>query len=343
VIGDDGVEGILIGNGDATGEAYLHIQRMALELRSRGVVLVVSSKNEDEVARLPFRTHPDMLLKEEHFAEFQANWLDKASNIKLMSEKLSLGLDSFVFLDDNPAERMQVRRELPSVAVPELPDDPALYVSTLLAAGYFEALSFSQEDQQRADFYSANSKRELILKSASNMDEYLNSLEMEVIFQDFDSIGRARIFQLVSKSNQFNLTTKRYTESQIRDFEDDSAFFTRQIRLTDCFGDNGMISVVLCEIKGQDWIIETWLMSCRVLGRKVELAVLQDLIGAAKRQGGNKLIGIYRPSDRNMIVKDHYKLLGFEQVSMTTDEQVWELDISDYVIQDIPMRVSYAI
>jgi HAD superfamily phosphatase (TIGR01681 family) len=156
VIGDDGVDGILIGNGDATGEAHLHVQKIALELRGRGVVLAVSSKNEDATARQPFREHSDMLLKENHIAVFLANWSDKASNIREIAATLSLGLESMVFLDDNPAERLQVRRELPEVAVPELPTDPALYARTLIAAGYFEAVTFSDEDRQRATFYQDN-------------------------------------------------------------------------------------------------------------------------------------------------------------------------------------------
>ena len=170
VIGDDGLEGILIGNGDATAEAHLHVQRTALELRDRGVVLAVSSKNEDATARLPFKQHPDMLLRENHIAVFQANWSDKASNIKAIAQTLSLGLESMVFLDDNPAERMQVRKELPEIAVPELPKDPALYVRTLIAAGYFEAITFSEEDRKRASFYQDNAKRAQILNSSSDMD-----------------------------------------------------------------------------------------------------------------------------------------------------------------------------
>ena len=195
VIGDDGVDGIRIGNGDATGEAHLHVQKIALELRGRGVVLAVSSKNEDATARQPFQEHPDMLLKENHIAVFLANWSDKASNIRAIAATLSLGLDSMVFLDDNPAERLLVRRELPEVAVPELPTDPALYARTLIAAGYFEAITFSDEDRQRATFYQDNARRIQILNGASDMNAYLNSLDMEMTLAPFNSTGRTRITQ----------------------------------------------------------------------------------------------------------------------------------------------------
>ena len=343
VIGDDGIEGILIGNGDPTGEAHLDVQRTALEFRERGIVLAVSSKNEDTTARKPFKEHPDMLLREEHIAVFQANWSDKASNIRTIAETLSLGLESMVFLDDNPAERMQVRRELPEVAVPELPKDPALYSRTLIAAGYFESIAFLEEDSKRSSFYHENAKRAQILNQSSDMDAYLKSLDMEVNFAPFDTTGRARITQLVSKSNQFNLTTKRYTELEIKNFEDSPIFYTRQIRIKDTLGDNGMISVIVCKKNSDYWEIDTWLMSCRVLGRKVEEAALQDIVTNARDNGATKLIGFYSPTDRNMIVKDHYKKLGFNKTSGNLKIEVWELDIINYNFKKIPMRFKYDI
>ena len=319
------------------------MQRTALEFRERGIVLAVSSKNEDTTARKPFKEHPDMLLREEHIAVFQANWSDKASNIRTIAETLSLGLESMVFLDDNPAERMQVRRELPEVAVPELPKDPALYSRTLIAAGYFESIAFLEEDSKRSSFYHENAKRAQILNQSSDMDAYLKSLDMEVNFAPFDTTGRARITQLVSKSNQFNLTTKRYTELEIKNFEDSPIFYTRQIRIKDTLGDNGMISVIVCKKNSDYWEIDTWLMSCRVLGRKVEEAALQDIVTNARDNGATKLIGFYSPTDRNMIVKDHYKKLGFNKTSGNLKIEVWELDIINYNFKKIPMRFKYDI
>lgn len=336
VIGDDGMEGILIGHGDPTAEAHLHLQNVILNIRERGVVLAISSKNEDAIARQPFKEHPDMLLRENHIAVFQANWSDKASNIKAIAETLSLGLESIVFLDDNPAERMQVRLELPEVAVPELPEDPALYATTLVAAGYFEAITFSNEDRKRATFYQDNAKRASILKQSSDINSYLISLNMEISITKFDVTGRARIAQLISKSNQFNLTTKRYSESDIKEIEDNNNFYSRQIRLKDNFGDNGMISVVICKKNTMFWEIDSWLMSCRVLGRQVEIAVLQDIIKNAEASGATKLIGTYIPTSRNLIVKDHYKKLGFTKTLTTNNSETWELVLKDYKMISLP-------
>ena len=337
VIGDDGVNGILIGNGDPTAEAHLNIQRTARELRDRGVVLAISSKNEDATARQPFKEHPDMLLREEHIAVFQANWTDKATNIRAIAEELSLGLESMVFLDDNPAERLQVRRELPDVAVPELPEDPALYARTLIAAGYFEAITLSEEDRKRASFYEDNAKRTQILRQSSDIGAYLKSLNMEITFSPFNSLGRTRITQLISKSNQFNLTTKRYDEAEVHALEINDDYFTRQIRLKDVFGDNGMISVIICRKYLSEWEIDTWLMSCRVLGRQVELAALQDIVFNAKRNGINRIVGTYSPSPRNAIVKDHYNKLGFTKITNNTKIERWVLDIQNYEYLDLPM------
>ncbi|MBV8571752.1 MAG: HAD family hydrolase [Acidobacteriaceae bacterium] len=338
VIGDDGIEGIQCAQGDATGEAFLAVQRLALDLRQRGIVLAVSSKNEDAVARLPFQQHPEMLLKEEHIAVFQANWSDKATNIKSIAEALSLGLESVVLLDDNPAEREFVRGVLPQVAVPELPEDPALYARTLSAAGYFEAVALSAEDLQRAGFYQDNARRVELLKQASDVNAYLASLNMEITFQPFDATGRARITQLINKSNQFNLTTRRYTEAEVAEAERDC--FTLQVRLADRFGDNGMISVVICRTKPYaTWEIDTWLMSCRVLGRGVEQMVLREMVRHARRDQIRTLIGVYLPTDRNQLVKDHYAKLGFTSKSEQDGATIWELDVETAAIEAAPMTV----
>jgi FkbH-like protein len=340
VIGDDGVEGIRIGHGDATGEAHLAVQQLALNLRRRGVVLAVSSKNTDEIARAPFREHPDMLLKEEHFAVFQANWNDKATNIKAIAEELSLGLDSMVFLDDNPVERALVRQMLPQVAVPELPDDPAYYPRTLAAAGYFESIAFSAEDRVRAEMYESNARRVALRHAAGNLDEYLSSLEMTIAFAPFDRTGRARIAQLINKSNQFNLTTRRYTEEELAAAEEDSDVFTLQVRLTDRFGDNGMISVVICRLETPAaWAVDTWLMSCRVLGRQVERMVLRELLLHARNAGISRLIGTYRQTEKNGLVRDHYAKLGFENLENRGDgTSVWSLNTSTEIVA-APMAV----
>jgi FkbH-like protein len=340
VIGDDGLEGIKIAQGDATGEAHLAVQQLALALRRRGVVLAVSSKNTDEIARAPFRKHPEMLLKEDHFAVFQANWNDKATNIRAIAEELSLGLDAMVFLDDNPVERALVRRMLPEVAVPELPEDPAWYARTLAAAGYFESIAFSAEDRARADMYQSNARRVALRHQAGDLNAYLASLEMEISFAPFDHTGRARISQLINKSNQFNLTTRRYSEAEVAAAQDDPDVFTLQVRLTDRFGDNGMISVVICRPHEPSvWAIDTWLMSCRVLGRQVEQMVLREILLHARESGIRTLIGTYRPTEKNALVRDHYAKLGFRSLETRPDgTTVWSLE-TDADIAAAPMAV----
>jgi FkbH-like protein len=342
VIGDDGMNGITIGQGDATGEAYLALHRYALDLRQRGVVLAVSSKNDDEVARQPFREHPDMLLKEYHFAVFQANWSDKASNIEAIADALSLGLDAFVFVDDNPAERALVRQKLPEVAVPEIPSDPALYVRTLAAAGYFEATSFSAEDRKRSAYYEGNARRLELQSGSGDLDSYLRSLKMTATFAPFDAISRNRITQLINKSNQFNLTTRRYTEAEVAALERDPNVFTLQVRLSDQFGDNGMICVVICRREHEAWMIDTWLMSCRVLKRRVEEAVLLQLADHANRRGIIEFHGKYIPSGRNSMVKDHYAKLGFTAMNqhLATDRETeWRIRVADIARTDLPLEI----
>ncbi|WP_230771422.1 HAD-IIIC family phosphatase [Sphingomonas sp. Leaf4] len=339
VIGDDGLAGIRLGQGDATGEAFLAMQRYALQLHERGVVLAVSSKNDDAIARSAFRAHPDMLLREEHIAVFQANWTDKAANIRAIADTLSLGLGSFVLADDNPVERALVRRLLPEVAVPELPADPALYVRTIAAAGYFEATGFSDEDRGRAASYRANADRAALAAGSDGLDAYLASLDMVVGFAAFDAVGRDRIVQLVAKSNQFNLTTRRYDANAIAAFEQDAAV-TLQVRLRDMFGDTGMIAVVIVRAAAPDaWEIDSWLMSCRVLGRGVERAVLAELCRQARSAGIDWLVGVYRPTPRNALVRDHYAKLGFDPAGDGPDgETRWRYP-TDRLVDVPPMRI----
>jgi FkbH-like protein len=340
VIGDDGVDGIRIAQGDTVGEAYLSLQQMVLALRARGVVIAVSSKNEDETARLPFRHHPEMLLREEHIAVFQANWKDKASNIAAIAETLSLGLDSMVFLDDNPVERGLVRETLPDVAVPELPEDPALYARALSAAGYFDTIAFSAEDRGRSAFYEGNARRVALQAEVADVDAYLRSLQMEITFRPFDEVGRTRIAQLINKSNQFNLTTRRYSEAEVAATERDPDCFTLQVRLSDSIGDNGMISVVICRRTAPDtWEIDTWLMSCRVLGRRVQEMVLREIGHHAETAGVARVIGRYVPTERNMIVRDHYQKLGFTKTGADLRGATrWEL-LLPVTVPEAPMVV----
>jgi FkbH-like protein len=340
VVGDDGIQGLVLGQGDAVGEAFLAVQRAAHWLHSRGVLLAVCSKNDDAVARAAFRDHPDMLLRLEDIAVFQANWHDKATNLRAIAAALSIGIDSLVLLDDNPAERALVRAALPEVAVPELPPDPADYPAVLLAAGYFEPLVFTAEDRERAGQYRANAERAALASSCVDMDTYLRSLDMTIHFAPFDAVGRPRIAQLTNRSNQFNLTTRRHDEAAIAALESRADAFTLQIRLADRFGDNGMIGVVICTKVGTDWVIDTWLMSCRVLNRRVEEAVLDVLAESGRARGVTRLVGLYIPTERNGMVRDHYPRLGFQPAGTDRGADRWHLDLADYVPRNPPLRVA---
>ena len=343
VIGDDGLDGIRIAQGDAAGEAHLVVQQLALALRARGVVLAVSSKNTDSVAREPFLKHPEMLLREDHIAVFQANWDDKATNIRAIAQELALGLESLVFLDDNPVERGLIRRELPEVAVPELDDDPANYARTLAAAGYFESVRFSDEDRARAEMYQNNARRLTLQKQTGDIGAYLQSLDMRIVFSPFTKTARVRIAQLINKSNQFNLTTRRYTEADVAAVEADSDVLGLHARLIDNFGDNGIISVIVCRPEGAaSWVIDTWLMSCRVLGRRVEQTVLREILRQARLHGIGRIVGIYRPTERNGMVRDHYAKLGFTPLNEDDDGTTrWQLSTATEV-EGGPMAVEYA-
>jgi FkbH-like protein len=230
---------------------------------------------------------------------------------------------------------------LPAVAVPEMPANPALYTRTLSAAGYFEAAAYLQEDRDRAGYYEGNARRAALQKNVGDLDGYLASLKMEIQFQPFDETGRARITQLINKSNQFNLTTRRYTEADVARMETAAEYFTLQVRLADAFGDNGMISVVICRAAAADqWEIDTWLMSCRVLGRCVEQMVLRELLDHAGARGVRRLIGFYRPTDRNKLVEHHYSKLGFTRMGTQPDGgSIWKLEVEGTHVPAAPMVV----
>ena len=312
VIGDDGMEGIAIGQGSALGEAYTAFQEYCRELTRRGIILAVCSKNDEANAVEPFEKHPEMTLRRGDIASFVANWSDKAGNIRAIAEELNIGLDSLVFIDDNPFERNLVRQELPMVAVPEVSDDPVGYPVALSDAGYFEGLSVTDEDRERTGQYQGNKARDALKASATDLPAYLRGLEMNLTVRPFDRIGLQRIVQLINKSNQFNLTTRRYTDEDILALMADPDAFGLQLRLLDRFGDNGVIAIVIGRLQEtKDLTIDTWLMSCRVLGRQVEPTTLNLIAEQAKRLGAKRLVGEYIPTKKNGMVKDHYARLGF--------------------------------
>src|SRR3954452_6231816 len=320
VVGDDGLEGLMLGQGSALGEAFADFQDYARELSRRGVILAVCSKNDEANAVEPFEKHPEMVLKRHDVASFVANWNDKASNLRAIAEELNIGIDSLVFVDDNPFERTLVRRELPMVAVPEVGDAPATFAQTLADAGYFEALTVTEEDRARGQQYQGNRQRERLKASTTDLGSYLRSLEMELIWRRFDKVGLQRTVQLINKTNQFNLTTRRYTEEDVLAIMENSRAFGLQLRLLDRFGDNGIIAIVIGKMNGaEDLVIDTWLMSCRVLGRQVEATTLNLVAETAKRLGARRLVGEYLPTKKNGMVKDHYAKLGFTVIETGED------------------------
>lgn len=329
VVGDDGLEGILLGQGHAVGEAHIAFQRYASRLAARGVILAVCSKNDDANARAVFERHPEMVLRLNDIACFVANWQDKASNLRAIAKTLNIGLDSLVFADDNPFERNLIRQELPEVAVPELPEDPALYADALAQAGYFEALTLTSEDRERTLQYQANADRERLRENVTDMASYLRGLEMQLVWSPFDPVGLSRIAQLINKSNQFNLTTRRYTQDEIAEMMNNPRCLTLQLRLLDRFGDNGMISVIIGRIGDRQTLeLDTWLMSCRVLGRQVEEATLNLIVEQARRRGLRRLAGFYLPTAKNSMVKEHYPRLGFALTDAAEDgSTIWSLDL----------------
>ena len=332
VIGDDGIEGIKLGQGSAVGESYVAFQRFVAKLASRGIILAVCSKNTDSVARAAFENHPDMILRLKDIACFMANWEDKATNLRRIAETLNIGLDSLVFVDDNPFERNLIRQELPMVAVPELPDDPALYAYAVSDGGYFEGLTLTGEDLERGKQYQANAEREQLRGGVTDMASYLRGLDMELNWGSFDQIGLSRVVQLINKSNQYNLTSRRYTEEEVSEMMADPDVLTFQFRLVDRFGDNGMISVVIGRVLDSSTLdLNTWLMSCRVLGRQVQEAALDVIVERAKARGLRRLLGSYLPSAKNGMVREHYKDLGFAFKDSAEDgSSVWMLDLTTY-------------
>jgi FkbH-like protein len=320
VIGDDGFDGIVLGQGSAEGESYLAVQEYARELSRRGVILAVCSKNDEHTAWEPFDSHSDMLLRREDIACMMANWDDKATNMVRIADFLQIGLDSMVFVDDSPAERALVREKLPMVSVSEFPDDPADAPQLLADAGYFEGVALVSEDYQRAEQYRIRSATLALKGQSTDMGSYLTGLEMVMTWAPFQRRDIRRIVQLINKTNQFNLTTRRRTETEIEQLMEWENCLTLQVRLKDKFGDHGLISLVICQSDNREILhIDTWLMSCRVLGREVEKAVLCLLVQEGSKLGAHRLIGEYIPTEKNSIVKDHYIRLGFREISMEDD------------------------
>jgi FkbH-like protein len=336
VIGDDGIDGIVLGEGSAAGEAHLALQRYAKQLKERGVILAVCSKNDLKIAEAAFRDHPEMVLRRSDIAAFQANWDDKAQNLKAIAARLNIGIDSLVFVDDNQIERARVRQSLPMVAVPEMPDDPAHYVRCLAEAGYFEATAFTAEDRNRAHQYAANAEREGLLGSAESMDDFLRGLKMTTVYGPFTAVDHARVVQLINKTNQFNTTTRRYASEEITQIMDDPDALTLQFRLLDRVGDNGLVSTMILRPTAADDVleIENWVMSCRVFGRELEFEAMNIAVETAREFGARALVADYIPTAKNDVIGKLYPSLGFVEVERSAPANGatrWRLNLAEYV------------
>lgn len=312
VIGDDGMEGIQIGE-LGVGHAFEDLQRWLKELKNRGIILTVCSKNNEDTAKEPFEKHPEMVLRLDDISMFVANWEDKASNIRMIQETLNIGMDSMVFLDDNPFERNLVRSMIPEITVPELPEDPAEYLTYLKGLNLFETASYSKEDADRTKQYQAEIGRVSLQKQYESFEDYLKSLEMKAVAAPFDTFHFARIAQLTQRSNQFNLRTVRYTEADIARMAEDEKYITLYYTLEDKFGDHGLISVIIMEKQEDNTLfLDTWLMSCRVLKRGMEEYIINKVIETAKNAGYEFVIGEYLKTPKNAMVEHIYEKMGFE-------------------------------
>jgi len=323
IIGDDGIEGIQIGD-LGIGKAFTNLQLWIRELKKRGIIVAVCSKNTEEIAKEPFQKHSDMVLRLDDIAVFVANWENKVDNIRYIQNVLNIGFDSMVFLDDNPFERAMVKQAIPELTVPALPEDPSDYLVYLRDLNLFETASFTEEDEIRTKQYQEEAKRSILQKSFANEEAFLKSLEMRSEVKCFDKFTIPRIAQLSQRSNQFNLRTMRYTEEEVSALSRANDYFTFSFDLKDVYGDYGLVAyVVLKKTENETLFIENWVMSCRVLKRGMEIFTLNNIIQLAEKIGCTKIAGEYIPTKKNSIVKDHYINLGFSPVS----DYVWELHL----------------
>ena len=340
VIGDDGLNGIKLGNESPAGEAYMAFQKYAKELKQRGILLAVSSKNEHDIAKEGF-THSDSVLSFEDFTSFKANWEPKFTNIESIANEINIGLDSLVFIDDNAMERNIVESQLPFVAVPNVGDNVLNFIDFIEKNGYFEVGNLSSDDINRNQFYADNQQRAKQQSVFENYQDFLFSLEMEAEIKPFSDVYMERITQLVNKTNQFNLTTHRYTVTEVEAITKDEKFITMYGKLSDKFGDNGLISLIIGEIENDNCIIDTFLMSCRVLKRDMEFAMFDLLVQECQQRKLNKIIGVYKKTPKNNMVANLYSEFGFNLLENETDDvTTWKLDLKDYNKKQITIKIN---
>jgi FkbH-like protein len=330
VIGDDGLEGIQLGHGLGIGKMFTEFQMWVKKLKQRGIIICVASKNNEDTAKEPFKKHPDMVLKLDDIAVFQANWDTKVDNIRTIQQILNIGFDSMVFLDDNPFERNIVRENIPGITVPELPEYPEDYLEYLYSLNLFETASYSNLDKDRTKQYQVEAQRVSLSKTFTNEADFLKSLNMVSVVSGFTKFNTPRVAQLSQRSNQFNLRTVRYTDADIEALANDPDVIDLSFTLEDKFGDNGLIAVIIMKpLDKKTLFVDTWFMSCRVLKRGMENFTLNTMVEKAKAAGYKKIIGEYLPTPKNKMVENHYTGLGFTKVE-GVDTAQFELNVDDY-------------
>jgi len=333
IIGEDGTEGIQLGN-DSPGNAYKDFQRALLSYYNRGVLLALNSKNNPEDALKAIREHPHMLLREKHFAATRINWQNKVQNMTELAKEVNIGLDSMVFIDDNPREREQMKQALPQVLVVDMPSSPFLYRQTLENLNEFSVLALTEEDKKRGEMYSARKRREDLRETISSVEDFLKSLEMKVVIRHVDDYSLPRIVRMVNKTNQFNLTTRRYTDAEVRKMkETEDEFEVYGLQVCDKFGDEGIVGVAIIRKEQKTWTLDSFLLSCRVIGRKVETAFLARIVADAKEQGVSAIIGEYVTTQKNAPVKNFYSSHGFEELTQKGNLRRWRLDLTKHTVK----------
>jgi FkbH-like protein len=327
VIGEDGAGGVQCSR-EHSGIAWWNVQRALLDVKQRGILLAIASKNNREDAMEAFAANPEMLLRPADFAAERINWCDKPSSLREIAAELNVGLDSLAFLDDNPAERERVRRELPEVSVLELPADPMGFAPAIRNCPVLERLTISEEDTRRGRYYSEQRDRAAALGSAASVEDFYRSLEQEVEIAPVDSASLTRAAQLTQKTNQFNLTTRRYSEQQIAGFAAAPGCDAYTVRVRDRFGDNGLVGLMLTRGEAGVCSIDTFLLSCRVISRTVETAMLSFLVDEARKRGLTALEGLFRPTAKNGPSADLFRKHGFEHCGSADGGTRWKLDLT---------------
>jgi FkbH-like protein len=327
IIGEDGMDGIKIGS-DHPGAAYRDLQRAMLDLYRRGILLAICSKNNVDDAMEVLDKHPGMILRRQHFAAMRINWQDKVQNLREIAMELNIGIDALTFLDDNPVEREQIRAALPEIAVLDVPADPGQYAAVLRRCPLFDRLVLSDEDKQRGIYYAAQRERIQLETACTSKEDFLRSLQQEVEIAPVRSSTLARVAQLTQKTNQFNVTTRRYKEQEIAEMASSPNRTVVSVRVRDRYGDNGLVGVAITTDEGETREIDTFLLSCRVIGRTVETAILSYLAQQARERGLTRMQGWFLPTKKNAPARDFYSQHGFSQQTSEPQGVLWTLDLN---------------